>query len=295
MTRLFTVIAGAYGVHLLYSSAALGWRGLGPGPQVIRARRAPSDDARRWLAQAGLAGVRPIEFLGVMAILGLLGALGGYALFGAILPALVIGGFVATFPALSYRNQRAMRREQAHEAWPRLIEEIRVLTSAAGYSVPQALFAAGANAPDELRDAFDAAHREWMLSTNFASTIAVLQARLGDATADVTCETLLVAHEIGGNDLNSRLSALAVDRIEDVQTRKDARARQAGARFARRFVLLVPLGMAAAGLSVGTGRHAYQSAMGQLAVMMALAMVIGCWIWAGRIMRQPAEQRVFGR
>jgi hypothetical protein len=33
-------------------------------------------------------------------------------------------------------------------------------------------------------------------------------------------------------------------------------------RFARRFVLIVPVGMAVAGLSIGTGRTAYETPLG---------------------------------
>src|SRR5205085_2522237 len=82
-------------------------------------------------------------------------------------------------------------------------------------------------------------------------TCAVLKSRLADPTADATCETLLVAHEIGGTDLDRRLASLVEDRIQDLHGRKDARAKQAGVRFARRFVLAVPVGMALAGLSIG--------------------------------------------
>ena len=293
MKSLIIVFCGTYGVHLIYSATVMRWGGFGPGPKTNRHRRVVAVDAQAWLTQAGLEGVHIGEFLAVVAVLFALGALGAYAMFGALLPALLVGVFAGTFPAASYRSQRRSRRATAHEAWPRIIEEIRVLTSAAGHSVPQAMFEAGQRAPDELREAFEAAHREWLLSTDFSQTVAVLKARLADPTADATCETLLVAHEVGGSDLDSRLSALAADRIEDVQTRKNARAQQAGARFARKFVLVVPLGMAAAGLSVGTGRHAYQSAQGQLIVLVALSMVIGCWVWAGQIMRMPAEERIF--
>ena len=69
--------------------------------------------------------------------------------------------------------------------------------------------------------------------------------------------------------------------------------RQAGARFARRFVLIVPAGMALAGMSVGTGRAAYQTPTGQVLVVVAIALVIACWVWAGRIMQLPEEERVF--
>ena len=151
----------------------------------------------------------------------------------------------------------------------------------------------GRRAPAEMRPAFASAQREWLLSTDFARTITVLKGALADPTADAACETLLVAHEVGGSDLDRRLEALIEDRIRDAQGRKDARAKQAGARFARRFVLIVPAGMAMAGMSVGTGRAAYQTAAGQALVVVAIAMVIACWVWAGRIMVVPEEQRVF--
>ena len=69
--------------------------------------------------------------------------------------------------------------------------------------------------------------------------------------------------------------------------------KQAGVRFARRFVLIVPLGMALVGLSIGDGREAYQSGFGQFVVVLALGLVVACWVWAGRIMRLPDEERVF--
>jgi tight adherence protein B len=58
------------------------------------------------------------------------------------------------------------------------------------------------------------------------------------------------------------------------------------------FVLIVPFGMALAGTSVGNGRDAYQTPMGQLAVVVALTMIVACWLWAGLIMRLPDEERV---
>jgi tight adherence protein B len=174
-----------------------------------------------------------------------------------------------------------------------MIEEIRLLTGSLGRSVPQALFDVGRRAPEEMRPAFRAAQREWMISTDFARTIAALKRTLADPTADATCETLLVAHEVGGTDLDRRLAALVEDRVADLQGRKTALAKQAGVKFARRFVLLVPLGMALAGLSIGNGRSAYGTTGGQIGVAVGLGMIVICWAWAGRLMRLPEEERVF--
>jgi tight adherence protein B len=289
---LTLALLAAFGVHLAWTSFAFGWTGAGLGPR--RARRVTAGvSLRTWLAQAGLDDVAPAEFTAVSGTLAAVGAVFGFAMFGAVVPTLATALAAAGVPLLAYRSRRRTRREVAQEAWPSMIEEIRILTSSVGRSVPQALFEAAGRAPVELRGGFAAAQREWLITTDFSRTIAVLKARLADPTADAACETLLVAHEVGGTDLDRRLEALAEDRRADLQGRKDARSEQAGVRFARRFVLIVPMGMAFAGMSVGDGRAAYRTPTGQLAVLIALALIAACWVWAGRIMRLPDERRVF--
>jgi tight adherence protein B len=290
---LLIALAGAYGVFLLYTAVVFRWRGLGFGPDRLRSGARPKAKAEQWLAQAGLEGVGITEFLTVMAVLFVVGAGLTFAVLGAPLPALAVGGFAATYPAASYRARRQQRRARAAESWPRMIEEIALLTGSLGRSIPQALFEVGRGSPEEMRPAFAAAQREWLISTDFERSVAALKTGLADATADAACETLLVAHEVGGTDVQRRLTALVEDRVSDLQGRKDARARQAGARFARRFVLFVPVGMALVGLSIAGGHDAYRSAEGQLAAVAAIGMVVACWLWSGRIMRLPEEERVF--
>jgi len=289
---LLATCAGA-GVFYLYTAVALGWQGLGPGPAagrgVARRRRSVDD----WLAQAGLGGVDVRQVAVVSGALVVVGGLVGLAVFGGAPAAVALGACLGSAPVAAARVRRTQRRSAAQESWPRIIEEVRILTTSLGRSVPQALFEAGAAAPASLRPAFEAARREWLLSTDFARTVAVLKARLADPTADAACETLLVAHEVGGTDLDRRLVALIEDRILDVQGRKDARSRQAGVRFARRFTLLVPFGMALVGMSIGDGRAAYATPMGQVLVVVGIAAVVLCWLWAGRLLALPAEERVF--
>jgi tight adherence protein B len=52
--------------------------------------------------------------------------------------------------------------------------------------------------------------------------------------------------------------------------------------------------MALAGLSIGNGREAFRTPAGQVAALLAVLVVIACWLWSGRIMRLPDEERVFG-
>lgn len=287
MTALGLSLCTAFGTYLLYTSLVLGWRGLsGPG---LASRRSGAAAAQR----LGLSGTDLPQLAGSGLVVGLACGAFVFGVFGGPLPALAAALFSATAPITAARARRERRLALARESWPRMIEEMRLKTGSLGRSIPQALFEVGRNGPAEMRSAFANAEREWLLSTDFARTVSALKAELADATADATLETLLVAHRVGGSDVDLRLAALVEDRIQDIQGRKDARAKQAGVRFARRFVLVVPIGMALAGLSIGTGREAYQTAIGQLAVASGIAVVVLCWLWAGRLMRLPEEERVF--
>lgn len=295
MITILVAVGAAYGTHLLYTSLTLGWKGTRPGPHRLVQVRSARHGFADYLAQSGLGATRPVEILAALVIAWLVGASTCFALFGTALAAVVGGTMAATTPIAAIRQRRQKRLAIARESWPRMIEELRLLTASAGRSLPQALLEVGLGGPPEFREAFASAQREWTLTTDFPRTLLVLRDSLADPTCDVICETLLIAHEVGGSGIEHRLAELAMDRREDAKYRNDVNARQAGVRFARRFVLLVPLGMAAAGLSVGTGRSAYQSTLGQAAVLAALAMIAVCWIWAGRMLQLPGEERVFAR
>lgn len=288
MTGLVLACGAAIGTYLIVT----GDRSTGVGPR--RAGRAAAQWARLRLRQAGLVDVSVAQFVGASAGAGLLAGAAVAAVIGPGLPAVVVAGVTGCAPAAYWRRQRRRRQRVASDSWPRLIEELRVLTGSLGRSIPQALLEAGLHGPDEMRPAFLAAQREWSLSTDVARTVAVLKQQLADPTADATCETLLVAAEVGG-DLDARLAALAEDRRQDVADRRDAEAKLAGARLARTFVVLVPLGMAVAGMGVGDGRAAYSTGQGQVLVAAGVLLVVACWWWAGRVMHLPSPERVFDR
>ena len=313
---LLLALAAASGVHLLYTALVDGRRDL-PGRRGTRSRPRRSlyvatfggknEGGRgsfagvpgalvRWADDRGLGpdGFRWRELVLTSGLAAGLGGLVGLVIFGAVLPALVLAGAASVWPMAVGRRRRQQQLAVAHDAWPQLVEQIRVSTAELGRSVPQALFEAGRSGPVALRPAFDEAQREWLLSTDFDRTVSLLKRRLADPTADAACETLLVAHQVGGTDLDARLRALVEDRLLDVQSRKDARARQAGVRFARRFVLLVPCGMALAGLTIGSGQAAYRTSWGQALVTAGVLSVVLCWLWAGHLLKLPPEDRVFG-
>lgn len=266
MNGFLLAACAAAGVHLL----------VAPAPR-------PSRTVRRHLAAA-----RTLQ-TPVLAGFVALGA--GAAAFGPS-PVVAVVAVCASWVPVAARNAAAGRRRAAGQAaWPQMIEELRILTGSVGRSVPQALLEVGQRSPEVLRPAFAMAQREWSLTGDFPAVVQLLKRELAEPTADATLETLLVAHEVGG-DLDRRLADLAEDRRRDLLERRAARSAMAGARLARAFVVVVPAGMLLAGLSVGQGAAAYRTSHGMLLVGAAAAMVAVCWWWAGSLMRVPAERRV---
>jgi len=269
VTALVWGCVAAAGVHLLWSR---------PTPSPAPRRPDLAGLARRGALPLGAAALGTV--IGVTAI-------GGPV-------AVAVGALAAACAVVGRRSLDSARRDQARRAWPALLEEVRVLTTSGGRSIPRALFEAGGRVPEPMADAFSSARRSWRVSADFERTLAVLKDRLGETSTDTVCETLLVAHQLGGADIGRRLARLAEDRRRDQATRDLALAKLAGARFARRFVVVVPLGMAVAGQAVGTGRAAFASPGGQAVGLVAACMVAGCWVWAGRFLRLPDEPRIFG-
>ena len=284
----------ALGVHLLLQHLVFrGAHGESPPPGPARfSTGSLLAKLTDWMSRTGIEGVSPTQYLFASAGVGVFGAAATAAIVGIGLPALLVGLIAACTPSAFWRARHRAARSAARECWPRLIEELRVLVGSAGRPIPQALIEVGLRGPEELRPAFTAAQREWALSTDFELMISVLKTRLDDPCADATCETLLTAYEVGGT-IDSRLAELAEDRRVDLRDRKEADARQAGARLARWFVVIVPLGMAFAGWNMGEGAGAFRSGTGQLAAGAAVLLIAVCWWWAGRIMVIPPEQRVF--
>src|SRR5918996_1315841 len=117
MTGLVVALCASAGTYYLYTALVLGWQGVRRGAPPARPAR-PRRRASEWLVQAGIGEVSVREFAVVSAGLALLGGVGGVALFGGPLPALVLALCLGAAPLGSYRVRRLRLRATAQEAWP---------------------------------------------------------------------------------------------------------------------------------------------------------------------------------
>ena len=256
---LVACVAG-YGVHLLYTGTAHGWTGIAPGHGTKRARMAAVGPRIR------TAAARPVAA-------GLAGAAAAFVLFGAPVPALV-GGRVRRGDRRDLDSRRGGAPIGA--GCRRVAHGVGGDARAGGRGRPapssHALFHAGRRTPTAVSVGFAAAEREWHSSTDFGRALGVLKTELAEASTDVICETLLVAHQVGGTGVERRLEALIEDRVRELDLRRDAGSRQAGARFARQASCSwCPSGWRSWGCRWARDGPLYQGRGAQITVAVALA------------------------
>jgi len=228
---------------------------------------------------------------------GLLGAVlcggGAASIFGFGPVALAASLFGLATGLRATKRLHEQRSQLLRDVWPQLLDTVRVDLTLTRVPLGDAFFAATARLAPPLQERFVAAERVWVNTVDFPAALRAVAATFDDPFTDVVCESLRTVASVPATQMNRRLIDLAADMRTLVGYARDADATLAGARFARKFVVIVPVVMAAVGVWVGDGRAAYQTPTGQLVGITALTVMIGCWWWAGRLLTLPSPPRVF--
>ena len=174
-----------------------------------------------------------------------------------------------------------------------MLEQLRIETGSIGRSIPRPSSRSARGARPSCDPRSKAAEREWRRSAGPARMIDTLATELADPTADVVCETLLVAAEVGGS--GSRRTARRTHRGPGRRpSPPEGRPRPAGRRSVRRAASSSPCprawrSRACPSAPVARRTRRRRASSSSRSVWSAIA---GCWIWAGRYLRLPDERRL---
>ncbi len=204
-------------------------------------------------------------------------------------PALAgIGGlFSVLLIYLTKQSESSVLHDQLLEGWPNVIDEVRIRVCALGEAIPHALFSASSGFGEKASSIFDRNRITWNLTGDFYLTCNLIADELVDPKSTTVLQTMVLLHELASTSTESRLARLRDDRSWDLTAAKEAKAAMAGAIFARRFVLVVPIGMALAGAAIGGGRSSFQTPAGISLSALALGLLLLCWIWSTRLIGLP--------
>ena len=263
-----------------------------PGPTGAATPRPARDTGSRdWLAQAGLDGVRPAEFAAVVGVLVRARRGRRLRLFGGALPrarrSALFAGHASRRRATGSR--RRPRRAVAQEAWPRMIEEIRILTGVARPLDP----------PGAVRGRPPGARRAAAGVRGGAARVAALHRlrphrRRAQGTAWPTPPPTPPARRCSSPTRSAAPTSTAGWRAGRGPASRTCRA--ARTPGPSRPASASPAGSCSscrsawplAGLSIGDGRAAYRHARRparRRARRSASSCV--CWVWAGRSCASP--------
>jgi tight adherence protein B len=161
-----------------------------------------------------------------------------------------------------------------------------------GSSLAEACVALAHRGPDELQPGFLEFTSTYRATANFKSAVASVRDALQDPIADRVLVALLLANEVGGNDLVNLLSSICNAVREDLRVRDEVEARWSWNIAAARVAAGAPVVVLLLMSTQPQAASAYGSAGGITVIAMcALATAIG-YLLMLRAARLPEERRL---
>ena len=199
-------------------------------------------------------------------------------------PIAMLGTTAATGLSLRsfvFKNRRNLENA-ALTAWPDILGELQLRIGTLGSPLPVALFTAGKSADSQLKNAFVTAERSFAITGSFDIALSTLRSILQDQGTRLLTELLSVVKGAPGTDVARLLDELRQDRAAERDRESEYAAKLAGVKFARYFVIAVPIGMMMAGIAIA-GVAPYRTPIGEFAVAGSVVLLIGCWTWASHL------------
>lgn len=269
--------------------AVLVFLGLTTPPPAPRVRR--HSRTAELLAQAGIEGVTPPQFVAVSVVLGVVGGLGMLAVSRTWVVALAFAGIAALAPRALVAMRRRRRTNELRELWPEVVDNLASAVRA-GMSLPEAVAGLATRGPDTLRPPFQRFADDYRATGRFDDCLDRLKERLADPVGDSVAESLRVARAVGGGELGTLLRTLSGFLRENARTRGELESRQSWTVNAARLAVAAPwvlLGLLALRPEAVA---AYDSAAGAVVLGAGAAVSVVAYRLMLRIARLPEERRV---
>jgi tight adherence protein B len=199
--------------------------------------------------------------------------------------------FALYLPVVILRRMRRRRQVALREVWPEAVDNLGSAVRA-GMSLPEGLSALAVRGPAELRPAFARFASGYRASGRFGECLDLLAADLADPVGDRVCETMRVAHEVGGSDVGSVLRTLSELLRSDARTRAELETRQGWIVNAARLAVAAPWAVLLLLGTRSTTLDAYDSRGGALLLVIGAGVCVVAYRIMLRIGRLPEDQRV---
>jgi tight adherence protein B len=243
------------------------------------------------LAQAGIPGVTPEQFVAISVGVGLVAGLIVLAFTATWSLAGAFFLFAAVAPRALVQRRRRQRTHDLRALWPDVVDNLASAVRA-GMALPEALASVGVRGPLPLRPAFTMFGEDYAATGSFSNCLDSLADTLADPVADRIVESLRLAREVGGTDLGRLLRTLSTFLREDARTRAELETRQSWTVNAARLAISAPWLVLLMLATRGDTVRAYDSPTGVAVLGVGAAVSVFAYLLMKRIGRLPEERRV---
>lgn len=266
------------------------------GPRSPRRRGTASEPGWRrstneLLAQAGVRGLGPGQFVAISVVAGLVVGFVIFAVTATWSLGVAFFVFAAFLPRTLIARRRRARMADLRGMWPDVVDNLASAVRA-GMSLPEGLAAVGQRGPAPLRGAFTRFGEEYRATGSFSACLDRLSDELADPVADRIIESLRLAREVGGTDLGRLLRTLSTFLREDARTRAELETRQGWTVNAARLALAAPWIVLLLLATRGQNVSAYDTPTGVAVLIGGGAVSVFAYLLMKRIGRLPEEGRV---
>jgi Flp pilus assembly protein TadB len=226
-----------------------------------------------WLVAAVIAGLA-------------VGAVTGWVV-GTVLTALAVLGLPRILSA-DTDHKRTLERIEAIASWTEMLRD--TLVAAAG--LEQAILATASVSPAAIREEITELAVRLKSGERLAPCLRHLADQLRDPTADLVISALVLAAEHQARQLASLLGELAIEAREQASMRMRVEAGRASTRTSVRVIVITTMTFAIGLMLLDRGYLApYDSAFGQVMLLLVGCLFATAFAWLARIARLRAPER----
>lgn len=189
---------------------------------------------------------------------------------------------------LKWLKTKSKRSDQLDEFWPSYLDRTRSKIISSSRALPYIFFDQefiGSTFEDEL---LRPGRREFENSGDIQKAIVAIWKNADHNITNLVCSSLYDIRGATTSQVETHLNTIAETIRAHNSLDNEARAKLAGVRTTRAFILIIPIGMALVGLSFAGSIKPFLLPSSIVQEAFAASVLIGCWLWSSNLMKFPS-------
>lgn len=199
-----------------------------------------------------------------------------------------LGAVACSSLLFRWKQIQRHRIEELSTTWPGFLDRTRAKMLTSSRSLPYVIFEENSTDSVFLNELLLCGKREFETSGELERAIQAMWRQGEDEeVTNYVCSALLDAAGSTSSQMERQLTVISETVRSRNETRQEARSRLAGVRTARTFIVIIPIGMALAGIAFAGSIQPFTTAPSIEQMIVAAAVLALCWHWSTRLMTFP--------